>query len=627
MKILNFELPSLPALRSTLIATMSSALLVEASLATTLTVTNLADSGPGTLRQALADAASGDTIDFAIEGTIKLDTGPVVIDRSLTLVGPGAESLALDGGLTNRLLDVTSGPVELSGLQFLNGFASGNGGAISNAAKLTVTQCVFSNNFSVNHGGAIFSDGDLTVSHCTFAKNYTLDVGDGGAIYGDGKISIVDSSIQDCIAVSGGGLQLGWPTTASRSTGEVRRTTFTGNRTDADGEGGAIANWGTLLLADCTFLRNVGSGSAIGNIGTMTITNCTIQDGATRGDWPNAGGIKNDGDCQVVDSRVSGNFGYLGGGVFNTGDLWVFRSTIEGNNALYGGQGIANYGGNLTLSESAVLKNGGQFNDSGGGIFVFSGNVALTNCTFSGNSASTGGGIENFVGAVRLDSCTVAGNSASGKGRGLYNVGDGTFSVRNSIVAGNTALFSANTNTDVAGSFVSQGYNLIGAGDESTGFTNGLMQDLVGTAASPTDAKLGSLADNGGPTRTHALRFDSPALDAGHSGSLVTEQRGRPRPIDDSAIADAIGGNGCDIGAYEADPELRFTSIEKSGTDIRLQLNSVLGRNYRVERGESVDHSWSTISNNLPGTGGPVQILDSGAANAPHRFYRAVRLP
>jgi predicted outer membrane repeat protein len=627
MKTINPKPPRSLALRSVLIAAACNALLVEPSLAATLTITNLADSGPGTLRQTIAEAAPGDTIEFAVTGTIKLVTGPVVVDRSLTIVGPGAANLALDGGLTNRLLNIASGPVELSGLRFLDGFASGNGGAISNAAKLTVMQCVFSNNFSVNHGGAIFSDGDLTVRDCTFARNYTLDVGDGGAIHGDGSISVADSSIQDCIAVSGGGLQLGWPNTASRSSGEVRRTIFTGNRTDADGEGGAIANWGTLVLADCIFLRNVGSGSAIGNIGTITITNCNIQNGDTRGDWPSAGGVKNDGNGQLVDSRVSGNFGYLGGGVFNTGNLVVRRSTIEGNHALYSGQGIANYGGNLTLSDSAVLVNGSQFLNSGGGIFVFSGNVTLTNCTLSGNSGSTGAGIENFGGTVRLDSCTVAGNAASGIGRGLYNVGDGIFSIRNSIVAGNTALFSANTNTDVAGSFISLGYNLVGASDGSTGFTNGLMEDLVGTAVSPMDAKLGLLADHGGPTRTHALRFDSPALDAGHSGNLVADQRGRPRPIDDPAKSDASGGDGCDIGAYEADPELRFMFIEKSGADIRLQFNTVLGRNYRLERKDNLDNSWSTVSNNLPGTGGTVPLLDSGAAGEPRRFYRAVQLP
>ena len=94
------------------------------------------------------------------------------------------------------------------------------------------------------------------------------------------------------------------------------------------------------------------------------------------------------------------------------------------------------------------------------------------------------------------------------------------------------------------------------------------------------DPKLGPLADLGGPTPTHALRFDSPALDAGHSGGLTTDQRGLPRPIDDPNTPNAEGGDGSDIGAYEADPTLRMTGMAKSGPDIWLSFNSLFGRTY-----------------------------------------------
>jgi hypothetical protein len=82
------------------------------------------------------------------------------------------------------------------------------------------------------------------------------------------------------------------------------------------------------------------------------------------------------------------------------------------------------------------------------------------------------------------------------------------------------------------------------------------------------DPKLGPLADLSGPTPTHALRFDSPALDAGHSGGLTTDQRGLPRPIDNPNTPNVDGGDGSDIGAYEADPNLRIMAIEQLGDDI-----------------------------------------------------------
>src|SRR5262249_23190196 len=99
---------------------------------------------------------------------------------------------------------------------------------------------------------------------------------------------------------------------------------------------------------------------------------------------------------------------------------------------------------------------------------------------------------------------------------------------------------------DVFGDFVSQGHNLIGDGSGSNNsFGN---NDQVGTPQNPLDPKLGPLADNGGPTRTHALRRGSPALDSGdHSGAPDTDQRGVKRPRD----GDGDGLSLVDIGAFE----------------------------------------------------------------------------
>ena len=140
------------------------------------------------------------------------------------------------------------------------------------------------------------------------------------------------------------------------------------------------------------------------------------------------------------------------------------------------------------------------------------------------------------------------------------------------------------------------------------------------------DPKLGPLADLGGPTPTHALRFDSPALDAGHSGGLTTDQRGLPRPIDEPNTSNADGGDGSDIGAYEADPNLRLATPEKVGPDIRLRFNTVLGRTYQVESKDEITGLWNVLSNNITGDGSAKQALDTGAASLPRRFYRGVML-
>jgi hypothetical protein len=122
------------------------------------------------------------------------------------------------------------------------------------------------------------------------------------------------------------------------------------------------------------------------------------------------------------------------------------------------------------------------------------------------------------------------------------------------------------------------------------------------------------------------LRFDSTAIDAGNSGGLTTDQRGLPQPFDSADIPNAEGGDGSDIGAYEADPNLR-TTVEKAGGDIRLRFNSMLGRTYRVASTDQLPPTWSVLTNGVIGTGGRFQAIDGGAASLPQRYYRTVQLP
>jgi hypothetical protein len=65
------------------------------------------------------------------------------------------------------------------------------------------------------------------------------------------------------------------------------------------------------------------------------------------------------------------------------------------------------------------------------------------------------------------------------------------------------------------------------------------------------DPKLGVLMNTGGTTPTHALLMGSPAIDKGQCGAPTTDQRGKLRPFDNPTIGNAVGGDGCDIGAFE----------------------------------------------------------------------------
>jgi CSLREA domain-containing protein len=293
---------------------------------------------------------------------------------------------------------------------------------------------------------------------------------------------------------------------------------------------------------------------------TLTLTDVVIS-GSTS---TNGGGFFNGGTATLTNCKVTGNNSPNGGGILNgaSGSLTIINSTVSNNIASNSsGGGILNAGGTVTITGSTVSGNtcdvqgGGIFNKDG---FNGAGSVTLTNSTVSGNNAtgtlSNGvGGIANNAGVniLTLINTTVTANTASGSGSGvagIFNGSGSTANLKNSIVAQNTSALMLQ---DLNGTFNSQGYNLIGKSDGTNGVTNGANGDQVGTIATPIDPKLGVLTDNAGATKTHALLVGSPAIDAGNS-ALTTDQRGQPRPVDDPTVANAAGGNGSDIGAYEA---------------------------------------------------------------------------
>ena len=108
--------------------------------AATITITNTNDSGPGSLRQALAVVHDGDRITFAVSGVIRLTSGGLVVARNVTISGPGANQLSIDGNQGPSVFSVDT-IATISGLTIRNGSAG-----IENTGTLTVSNCVLSGN-------------------------------------------------------------------------------------------------------------------------------------------------------------------------------------------------------------------------------------------------------------------------------------------------------------------------------------------------------------------------------------------------------------------------------------------------------------------------------------------------
>lgn len=292
-------------------------------------------------------------------------------------------------------------------------------------------------------------------------------------------------------------------------TAELRRLTLTGGWA-SEGNGGAVVSSGRLTIVDSSVVGNAASisGGGIANFGgaatqppgAMTLVATTVSENESTVD---GGGVLNTGMLTVVNSTISGNTapaGNGGGGLRNTGSATVTSSTVSGNLAASDGGGIVN---------SNVL--------------------VLENSTVSGNEASgNGGGIRNNS-VMTIASCTIASNVASA-GSGIDN-GGVVMAMSNTVVVGDCS------GTPVA----SDGYNI-----ESTGNSCGLDQPTDAVDVSEGALALGALADNGGPTSTHALGPASVAVDAIPVELCGTDedQRGVARPQ----------GGMCDIGSFELEP-------------------------------------------------------------------------
>ncbi len=284
---------------------------VQVIEAATLTVSNTSDSGPGSFRQALADANDGDIIKFSISGVITLSSGELTVGKSVTIGGPGPMNLTVDAQNLSRVFAVRSANVVvISGLTIIHGSA-GNGGGIQNDhANLTVTDCVISNNSATDSGGAIDNDGYGGCMAVLALKNTRLignsSANAGGAIInlgnngGSAILNIDNSTFDGNSSGAGGGIyNQGF---SGHVIATISNSTFSNN---SGGGGGGILNYGgvgraLLNISNSTFSGNIsgpGLGSAVAaNIinasGALVLNSSTIDDTSSTG----VGGcVANDG--------------------------------------------------------------------------------------------------------------------------------------------------------------------------------------------------------------------------------------------------------------------------------------------------------------------------------------------
>lgn len=494
-----------------------------AAAQTTWTVDLLGDENDGactpgdcSLREAVAAAASGDTVVFDLPGsppwTLRLATGaglgPIGISQAVAILGPGSAELTISGDTDAngtgdlRLFDVAAtGALELADLSLRDGravsAASRDGGCIRSAGSLSLLR--------VEIAGCRAWSGGTT----GFTGN---PGGSGGSIYNAvGAVLTVDLS------------------------------SFTGNRAGKGdigpdgmagapgGHGGAIANAGFATVRRSSFLSNFagdggqpwghgGDGGAIANRagGSLRLDDSTL-----------ATNRSGDGVCQAFGNGADGR----GGGLHSAGETAVNNSTLSGN-AL--------------------------------------GSVA-------GCTAAQGGGLAVSAGVTRLRNVTVAGNTANGAGGGLARDG-GTLRLRHLLAGGNAANgVNKDCTTNVAAEVVSEGYNVVGVINGCAGLT--ATGDQTGTSGAPLAIGVGPLADHGGPTLTRPLLEGSPAIDAGDPGAgclawdpvgavdlpMTTDQRGELRPTDGDGDTVAL----CDAGAFEApavEPVEHLLSVTLAGS-------------------------------------------------------------
>lgn len=314
--------------------------------AAVINVNSLADPSPATgscpatctLRNAIAAATPGDTIQFSVTGTILLNA-KLVLSKNVVIEGPGAANLVVDGQTAHSVFEVLSDvQATLRGITIQRGAGEIAGGVSSLNGHLTLTQVVVQNNRGATSGGVYIAYGSLNITNSTITSNLA-DLGQ--------------------TAGQGGGIG------GARTSVTISGSTISNNSAGFGQGGGLSMDTATVVLSQSTVSGNTandGGGIWIDEA-SLTVTNSTISGNTA---LSLGGGISIDSDASVdlLHATLSGNAASSGGGIYSNGSIRsrnsiVVSSAVGGNCAL-GPHGTFTSQGNNLSDTTACFAGGAQ---------------------------------------------------------------------------------------------------------------------------------------------------------------------------------------------------------------------------------------------------------------------------
>ena len=576
--------------QSTIALAVAQAMVINVSSAATITVNDGGDAGAGcTFREAVvivnagSDQSNGcsidisngplgsnDTIEFDVVGnSILLTAGEVLIDSDVS-INPAGGAITIAGDRTDRLLNIESANVSIdnatlseSGFNFdLYSFEYTAGGAIAaNLSTLTLNNSNISDNltyFFYTGAGISAQSSTVTINNSSLSDN---NANRGGSIYSQSStITLNNSTISESYGNNGGGVF------ARSSNISLNNSAISVNTSQYRGGGIYATDQSTITLFNSDIVGN------------------SILDATFLGDGDGGGIYVRDlSILTLIDSNVSGNLASAnGGGIAASSSTVALTNSTISNNSSNGYSGGIDADSSLVILDSSTIS--GNSAASSGAIRTNSTSLNLVNSTISGNSASSSGGINTNLSWLNLTNSTISGNSTTVFGVGGIAARYGSVELRNSIISGNRGRADVNE-ISLNGVFLSASGNLIGDASQSLAqaiqtnqefyqfiplnFTN-IIATYDGNTPTLLSNILRPLADNGGPTQTHALVEGSPAVNAGDNDVCTfipvsgLDQRGETRPR-----------LSCDIGAFEGaleplipDPEFFVVPLPNGKTVI-----------------------------------------------------------
>jgi|GEM_PF-717161 len=494
-----------------------------------LVVTTLADNpyDGGTLAQELAEG-HGLSLRQALGLANQDPTSADLITFDPSLVGGSTH------GVNDGALLLTNGALTVNGDVTIEGDINGD-----TKPDITINGQGNSQDFVIT-GGNVALDGLTITGGYNYANGGGVSIQAAG--YGSAEVTISHSAVTNNYAGFGGGISV--------DAGDfllLANSTVSGNK--ALYVGGGIAGQGGAELLNSTVSGNSAGfiGGGIANAGSLEIFNSTLSNNRINHALPGlaydsaGGGLYNSGDASLVNTTISGNKGsYAGGGVYNSGGLLLTNATIANNSAYNGG---------------------GLYNAACG-----CGNATVYDSTFTGNYANRfGGGIDNANGTVTLTNTLDAGNGAGFHGKDIQT-GLGT-----SYYAGVNLFSQAN-----AGRL---GIDIVQP-DLSQVFPTLTTIDPDGVPNSGDEFQAGTLANNGGPVQTVAIKRRGSAQNTGDTGALPPDvfdlnnngNTSEPLPFD-ARNAPRVFGSAVDIGAFEAQAPVPNNDVNGDGKSDVLWQN------------------------------------------------------